>query len=641
MTAYSVASGTAFAAASGSGSNSSGGFSIRSLFAGGVQGAWYDNQDLSTLFSDAAMTTPAVVDGPVGGQRDKSGNNWHRTQATAGTRPTLRRRADGVYYLDYTGSKVLSVPASTAAFKYLHDGTGCTFIAWLEWAQGTASSNYLQTSAATTTVGIQVIKSASTENVVYSINRGTSGILAATQTIDRAALSSGLRMLTYTYKNDGTASDIKSYLDNGLTMASSATANAPSSADAAQNLQTATSFSSFEYGLILRQGVISSQQMADVYAKFRVIDYPVPVVDLTLILGGQSNMSGRGTVVTTPAEDKLVGAYSYTKAEEFRIATIPEHSIVNRPVATSPDESTLTTPQHGFALRTAKKLKTDSAKNVLLVPCAIGSTSMSQWAKPATKRDRTSLFGAMDYRYSVAAAKAGTPVFVWYGHEANAGSVTGDFTNGGINTTYQTAWNTLVSELRTEIANAPIIFCQLASDDTLADAERQAQAGEAQRQLELSVANSFMVVTHDVQRNASTDDIHVSREGFDVVADRVALAIREHILGEPVNGTGPRIVAATKSGAVVTLTCNKAINASATNYGTLFRVYAGGVEQTVTSAVRNADTTKIDITCSIPLVGSVTLTYGFRAGPASAARTDFVMDSDSLPLPLFGPILAT
>jgi hypothetical protein len=364
-------------------------------------------------------------------------------------------------------------------------------------------------------------------------------------------------------------------------------------------------------------------------------------VDLTLILGGQSNMSGRGTVVTTAAEDKLIGAYSFTKAEEFRIGTIPEHSIVNRPVATSPDESTLTTPQHGFALRTAKKLKTDSAKNVLLVPCAIGSTSLANWAKPGTKRDRTSLFGAMDYRYSVASSKGGTPVIVWFGHEANAGSVTGDFTNGGINTTYQTAWNTLVTDLRTEVANAPIIYCQLASDDTLADAEKQALAGEAQRQAELSVPNSFMVVTHDVQRNASTDDIHIAREGFDVVADRVALAIRQHVLGEPVNGTGPRIVGATKSGAVVTLTCNKAVNASATHYGTLFRVYAGGVEQTVTTAVRNADTTKIDITCSATLVGAVTLTYGFRAGPASAARTDFVADSDGMPLPLFGPIAVT
>jgi hypothetical protein len=126
-----------------------------------------------------------------------------------------------------------------------------------------------------------------------------------------------------------------------------------------------------------------------------------------------------------------------------------------------------------------------------------------------------------------------------------------------------------------------------------------------------------------------------------VIADRVALAIREHVLGEVVNGTGPRIVGATYSGAVVTLTCDKAIEASATNYGDLFRVYAAGVEQTVSSAVINADTSKIDITCSAPLVGAITLTYGYRAGAASAARTDFVKDSDDMPLPLFGPIVAT
>ena len=40
-------------------------------------------------------------------------------------------------------------------------------------------------------------------------------------------------------------------------------------------------------------------------------------------------------------------------------------------------------------------------------------------------------------------------------------------------------------------------------------------------------------------------------------------------------------------------------------------------------------------------IAVVTLTYGHRAGLANAARTDFVADADGLPLPLFGPIVAT
>lgn len=46
---------------------------IRSLFANGEQGAWYDPSDLTTLFQDAAGTTPVTaVEQPVGLMLDKS-----------------------------------------------------------------------------------------------------------------------------------------------------------------------------------------------------------------------------------------------------------------------------------------------------------------------------------------------------------------------------------------------------------------------------------------------------------------------------------------------------------------------------------------------------------------------------------------
>lgn len=71
-------------------------------------GAWFDPSDLSTLFQDAAGTTPVTaVEQPVGLMLDKSGNGNHATQPITASRPTLSARynlltktedfADGVW----------------------------------------------------------------------------------------------------------------------------------------------------------------------------------------------------------------------------------------------------------------------------------------------------------------------------------------------------------------------------------------------------------------------------------------------------------------------------------------------------------------------------------------------------------------
>ena len=63
---------------------------VRAMFLGGEQGAWYDPSDMSTLFQDAAGTTPVTaVEQPVGRILDKSGRGNHATQTTAASRPVL------------------------------------------------------------------------------------------------------------------------------------------------------------------------------------------------------------------------------------------------------------------------------------------------------------------------------------------------------------------------------------------------------------------------------------------------------------------------------------------------------------------------------------------------------------------------
>jgi hypothetical protein len=80
-------------------------FDPATLFAGAVQGGWYDPSDLSTMFQDTAATTPVTAAGQsVARINDKSGNGNHLTQATAANQPTLQQDAGGRYYLDFDGT---------------------------------------------------------------------------------------------------------------------------------------------------------------------------------------------------------------------------------------------------------------------------------------------------------------------------------------------------------------------------------------------------------------------------------------------------------------------------------------------------------------------------------------------------------
>lgn len=79
------------------------GFSPASLFSSSEKGAWYDPSDLSTMFQDSAGVTPVTAaNQQVGLIRDKSGNNNHASQSTAGSRPTLRQFGS-LWYLEFDG----------------------------------------------------------------------------------------------------------------------------------------------------------------------------------------------------------------------------------------------------------------------------------------------------------------------------------------------------------------------------------------------------------------------------------------------------------------------------------------------------------------------------------------------------------
>lgn len=93
------------------------------LFAAAELGAWYDPSDLSSLFQDAAGTTPVTAAGqPVGKVTDKSGNGNHLT--AAGTaRPTLEVDGNGFYYLKGDGIDAKLVAPAAEPFPVLQQMT--------------------------------------------------------------------------------------------------------------------------------------------------------------------------------------------------------------------------------------------------------------------------------------------------------------------------------------------------------------------------------------------------------------------------------------------------------------------------------------------------------------------------------------
>lgn len=162
------------------------------------------------------------------------------------------------------------------------------------------------------------------------------------------------------------------------------------------------------------------------------------------------------------------------------------------------------------------------------------------------------------------------------------------------------------------------------------------------------IENTYMIVTHDLPRNIN-DGYHINEEGQREVGLRYAKCYAQRVLGMHwVNGTGPRLDSVTSPTATtVKVKFNKTIQADTNNYGvdlanSLFRVYDGGVEATLTTVERDSvDDTAVLITVSAPLAGTVVVTYGDRSGPNDGTwRAGVVKDLDNMPAPQFGPVVA-
>lgn len=341
------------------------------------------------------------------------------------------------------------------------------------------------------------------------------------------------------------------------------------------------------------------------------------------MIGGQSNASGRGSLVGAEAADASV--FMLGNDYRFKVAYEPTDDAANQADAVSDDGANA---KHSFALRAAKGLLT-AVGSVMLVPCAKGSSYIADWQPAANRVDRSTLYGSANYRRILC---GGVSVLWWYGHEAD--SLAPD--------NYVADWTTLISEWRSDEPDVPVVYAQLAKRSSAAATTRQNVVAEYQRRTETAsgdgaaISRHHMVVTFDL---ALVDDVHLDASAYRALGDRFALATREHVLGEAVNGTGPRLVSVTMpTTSTVKVKTTRALAVIAGNADEQFRVFDDAVEATVSSVERDpGDVTAALITLNAATTGTVTVSYGdVVASGTGVTLANVVKDADGLPLPQFG-----
>lgn len=167
---------------------------VESLWENGEDGFWHVFSDSTTLFQDAAFSTPAGTGDPVGGVLDKTGNGNHSTQPTNSRRPVLTS-VSGEYWAQFNGtSQGLHQP-----FQMSPQGVS-RWIAILFQRDSGSASNYLihgeGTKNARNTAGFTFLLNVSGEDEVAAggINSGT--IISPT---NRWPTSASLQVVQFTF----------------------------------------------------------------------------------------------------------------------------------------------------------------------------------------------------------------------------------------------------------------------------------------------------------------------------------------------------------------------------------------------------------------------------------------------------------
>lgn len=364
------------------------------------------------------------------------------------------------------------------------------------------------------------------------------------------------------------------------------------------------------------------------------------VFDAFMILG-QSNAVGVGELADPEPPDESV--WMLGNDYQFKVAYEPVDDSTGQVDPVSADWPVRPDGAYGhsWGLRAAKGITAAQGNQILLIPCAKGSTRIQHWLPGTNRSDRSTLFGSANYRRSLA-APGGLKGIWYYGHESNA--------EDPYRATYLQDWTRLVTELRQDFGPVPIIYVQLARTTNPSLAEGFQQVAELQRQMETgsgyphALPAHHMVVAFDL---GLVDYVHLDRAAVNTLADRIALATRQHIYGQPVNGTGPRLVSIRHPDgdrAAIQVLFDRPINQAFNNYDNQFRVFEvrdSGLlnELPLRRVTRDADPRAVRLTLPAPATAPLQVSYGQTvATNLHAPLMNVVKDADGLPAPRFGPL---
>ncbi|MDQ4139908.1 MAG: sialate O-acetylesterase [Bacteroidota bacterium] len=220
------------------------------------------------------------------------------------------------------------------------------------------------------------------------------------------------------------------------------------------------------------------------------------------ILAGQSNMAGRGQVEpadTIPAEK----VFTINQNGEVIMAKEPLHFY-------EPNNTGL-----GSGLSFAKTLikQVPDSVSILLIPTAVGGSSISQWLGDSTHRN-VKLLTNFKEKVAIGKSLGQVKAILWHQGESDA--------NPNDIPLYKTRLANLLTEFREILGDKdlPVILGELGTFSK--DKEEWMQINEQIRQYSATDPNTAFVRTSDL--NHKGDRIHFDSEGLRLMGQRYAQA---------------------------------------------------------------------------------------------------------------------